>query len=256
MKNEPAIIVQNVSKTFYLDQLGVDTLKSRIFNVFSKKNKKVLKAIDDINLEVVKGETLGIIGRNGSGKSTLVKIMNGSFLPDKGGVVIRNGTHMMMNLGIGLSHELTARENIYISASTLGLRKRYIDEIFDQIIDFAELNGFVDTKIKFFSTGMIQRLSFSIAVNARADIMFLDEVFAVGDEVFKRKATKVLEQSWLEGRTVVIVSHSMGNIKKYCQRVLYLKKGVIAYLGDPETAIKMYHDDNAEAEKAAANGKS
>src|SRR5690606_13299158 len=205
MSNQAAIILRNISKTFYLDQLDSDTFRSRLFNSFRRNNKKVLKAINNINLEIAKGETLGIIGRNGSGKSTLVKIMNGSFIPDKGGEVIRNGTHMMMNLGIGLSHELTARENIYISGSTLGLRKKHVDQIFNQIIDFAELNGFVDTKIKHFSTGMIQRLSFSIAVNARADIMFLDEVFAVGDEVFRKKATKVLEKSWLEGRTVVIV---------------------------------------------------
>lgn len=252
MSHEPSLILKNVSKTFYLDQ-GADTLKGRLFNVLRKKEKKILRAVDSINLEMVKGETLGIIGRNGSGKSTLVRIMSGSFVPDKGGVVIRNGSYMLMNLGIGMSHELTARENIYVVGSTLGLRLKQISAIFDQIISFAELDGFVDTKIKYFSTGMIQRLSFSIAVNARADIMFLDEVFAVGDEVFRSKATKVLEKSWLEGRTVVIVSHSMAHIKKYCQRVLYLKKGKMVFLGDPDTAINMYHEDNVSDEKAIVN---
>lgn len=253
MTDTPSLILKNVSKTFYLNQRNSDTLKGKLFNVFRKSQKRILRAVDNISLEMHKGETLGIIGRNGSGKSTLVRIMSGSFVPDKGGQVIRNGSYMLMNLGIGMSHELTARENIYVVGSTLGLRLKQIDKIFDQIIGFAELQGFVDTKIKYFSTGMIQRLSFSIAVNAQADIMFLDEVFAVGDEVFKHKATKVLEKSWLEGRTVVIVSHSMGNIQKYCQRVLYLKNGKMVYLGDPETAIKMYHEDNVSDEIAATH---
>ncbi len=251
MIHEPSLILKNVTKTFHLNQRAADTLKGKIFNSFMRSEKKILKAVDNVSLEIAKGETLGIIGRNGSGKSTLIKIMSGSFVPDKGGVVIRNGSYMLLNLGIGLSHELTARENIYVVGSTLGLRLRKVEEIFDQIIDFAELKGFVDTKIKYFSTGMIQRLSFSIAVNARADIMFLDEVFAVGDEVFRSKATKVLEKNWLEGRTVVIVSHSMSHIQKYCQRVLYLKKGKMVYLGDPQTAIKLYHEDNVSDEITA-----
>jgi ABC-type polysaccharide/polyol phosphate transport system ATPase subunit len=127
-----------------------------------------------------------------------------------------------------------------------------VNSLFNQIVSFAELEEFVNTKIKHFSTGMIQRLSFSIAVNARADIMFLDEVFAVGDAVFRKRAVEVLEKSWIEGRTVIIVSHSMDNIKKYCQRVLYLKKGTVAFLGDPETAIKMYLEDSKVDEKTDA----
>jgi len=246
MTDQPAILVKNVSKTFYLNQFSTDTLKARLFSFIQKEDVKVLNALTDINLEVAKGESLGIIGRNGSGKSTLVKIMSGAFVPDKGGEVIRNGSSMLMNLGIGLSHELTASENIYVTASALGLSLKEIDKIFNNIIAFSELEEFVNTKVKFFSSGMIQRLSFSIAVNARADIMFLDEVFAVGDEVFKKKAVEVLEKSWIDGRTVVIVSHSMANIRNYCKRVLYLKKGKMAFLGDPETAIKRYMEDSEE----------
>lgn len=204
-------------------------------------------------MDVFPGEILGVIGRNGSGKSTLVKIMSGAFIPDKGGIVKRNGTSILLNLSVGISHELTARQNIYVCGSTLGLRIKQIDAIFDKILSFAELEGFADTKIKYFSSGMVQRLSFSIAVNVRAEIMFLDEVFAVGDELFRQKAIAELEKSWMNGRTVILVSHSMETIQQYCHRVLYMKKGKVAYLGDPQTAIALYHEDNEKAGTAAAS---
>lgn len=241
----PAIVVQNVSKTFTLAEKKRDSLKGALVRLFgSTKNQKKLKAVDDVSFEIKRGENFGIIGRNGSGKSTLVKIMSGAFIPDKGGEVIRNGSSMLLNLGVGMSHELTARQNIYVSGSALGMKIKEIDEIFDEIIAFAELEDFVDSKIKYFSSGMIQRLSFSIAVNAGADIMFLDEVFAVGDAKFKAKAIKVMEESWIKGRTIVMVSHSLSNISKYCSRALYLKKGKVAYLGDAEKAIQLYNKDN------------
>lgn len=251
--SEPVLVLKNVSKTFYLNEFRTQTLKERIFHAFKKNTAKAFRAVDGISLEVQKGETIGVIGRNGSGKSTLVKIMSGAFVPDEGGSVSRVGTSMLLNLSIGISHELTARQNVYVSGSTLGLRIRQIDAIFDDIIRFAELEGFADTKIKYFSSGMVQRLSFSIAVNVRADIMFLDEVFAVGDEMFRRKAIAELERSWINGRTVILVSHSMENIRTYCNRVLYMRKGKMAYLGEPETAIQMYYNDNGAVEKEAAN---
>ncbi|MEQ8926519.1 MAG: ATP-binding cassette domain-containing protein [Fulvivirga sp.] len=241
----PAILLKNVSKTFVLNEKKSGSLKSIFKQLLGRgKNKKKLKAVDSINFSIQKGENFGIIGRNGSGKSTLVKIMSGAFIPDKGGEVVRNGTSMLLNLGVGMSHELTARQNVYVSGSALGLKIKEIDERFDQIIQFAELEEFVDSKVKYFSSGMIQRLSFSIAVNAGADIMFLDEVFAVGDAKFKAKAIKVMEESWINGRTIIMVSHSLSNIKKYCKRALYLKNGKIAFLGDAKEAIELYNQDN------------
>ncbi len=195
-----------------------------------------------MDLEIRKGECFGIIGRNGSGKSTLVKILAGVYPVDTGYVKI-NGSTMLMNLGVGMSHELTARENIYVSGSVLGLKIKQIDLLFDKIIEFAELEEFVDTKIKYFSTGMLARLAFSIAVNAGADIMFLDEIFAVGDFKFQEKAVKIFEKSWIEGKTVVLISHSMDNIQKYCQRVAYLKHGELIHIGTPEETIPMYLND-------------
>jgi ABC-type polysaccharide/polyol phosphate transport system ATPase subunit len=144
-----------------------------------------------------------------------------------------------------MSQELTARENIYVSSSVLGLKIRTIDSVFDTIVDFAEIREFVDTKVKFFSSGMMARLAFSIAVNAGADIMFLDEIFAVGDVKFRDKAIKVFESSWIEGKTVVLVSHSMDVIEKYCTRAAFMRQGELIFLGDTREAIDMYLKDNA-----------
>jgi ABC-type polysaccharide/polyol phosphate transport system ATPase subunit len=151
---------------------------------------------------------------------------------------------MVMNLGVGMSHALTGRENIYISGSVLGLKIKEIDALFDKIVAFAELEEFIDTKIKFYSSGMVARLGFSIAVNAGADIMFLDEVFAVGDMKFREKAVKVLKSSWIEGRTVVLVSHNMETIKQYCNRAAYIKSGELVYFGNTDKAIELYKKDN------------
>ncbi|GAB2533652.1 ABC transporter ATP-binding protein [Rufibacter soli] len=196
-----------------------------------------------MSLEIMKGECIGLLGRNGSGKSTLVKLLAGVFPTDSGYVQVKGST-MLMNLGVGMSHELTARENVYVSGSVLGLRIKEVDAIFKEIIEFAELEEFVDTKIKFFSSGMVARLAFSIAVKAGADIMFLDEIFAVGDVKFQEKAIKVFESSWIEGKTVILVSHSMDVIRQYCNRALFLKHGELVYIGDTEKAIEMYMEDN------------
>jgi ABC-2 type transport system ATP-binding protein len=241
-KENIAIEIFKLHKTFHIRDDNYNTVKQRFFHLFNPTPIRHLHALKDIHFNVIKGECIGIIGGNGSGKSTLVKCMAGVYQPSQGFVKLK-GSMMLMNLGVGMSHELTARENIYVSGSALGLKISEIDKIFDQIIAFAELEEFVNTKIKYFSTGMGQRLSFSIAAHACADIMFLDEVFAVGDQKFLEKAVKVVEKSWIEGRTTVIVSHNMKIIEKYCKKVAYLKKGNMIYYGDPKTAINMYVDD-------------
>jgi ABC-2 type transport system ATP-binding protein len=139
---------------------------------------------------------------------------------------------------------LTARENIYVSASVLGLKIKDIDKIFSEIVDFAEIREFVDAKVKYFSSGMKARLAFSIAVNAGADIMFLDEIFAVGDVKFQEKAIQVFESSWIRGKTVILVSHNMDTVKKYCTRTAFMKYGKLEFFGDTEKAIELYLEDN------------
>ncbi len=242
-EKEYAIIAKNISKTFQISEDSHNTVKHRLFNLFNAPRRKQVLALKRMDIEIPKGECLGLIGRNGSGKSTLTKLLAGVYKTDTGYIKI-NGTTMLMNLGVGMSHELTARENIYVSGSVLGLKIKEVDAIFDQIVDFAELRDFIDTKIKFFSSGMVARLAFSIAVNAGADIMFLDEIFAVGDMKFQEKAIKVFESSWIKGKTVVLVSHTMDVIQKYCQHSAYLKGGELIFFGETKKAVELYLHDN------------
>ena len=244
MQNGIAITAKNISKTFHISEDSHNTVKHRLFNLFNPPKRKDVPALKLTSLEIKKGECIGLIGRNGCGKTTLTKVLAGVYPTDTGYIKI-DGSTMLMNLGIGMSHELTARENVYVSASVLGLKIKEVDAIFDEIIEFAEVQEFVDTKIKFFSSGMMARLAFSIAVNAGADIMFLDEIFSVGDMKFQEKAIKVFESSWIQGKTVVLVSHTMQVIKTYCNRSAFMKNGNIEFFGDTEKAIELYTADNA-----------
>lgn len=243
MKKALAIQAKGISKTFHISEDSHNTVKHRLFNLFNPPRAKKVQAIKPMDFEIYKGECIGLLGRNGCGKSTLIRLLAGVFPTDSGKIDIF-GTTLLMNLGVGMSHQLTARENIYVSASVLGLKIKEIDAIFDEIVDFAELRDFIDTKIKYFSSGMVARLGFSIAVNAGADIMFLDEIFAVGDMKFQEKAIKVFESSWIEGKTVILVSHSMDVVQKYCNRTAFMKNGSLIYFGDTDKAVQMYIDDN------------
>ena len=244
MQNGIAITARNISKTFHISEDSHNTVKHRLFNLFNPPKRKDVTALKNTSLEIRTGECIGLIGRNGCGKTTLTKVLAGIYPTDTGFVKI-NGSTMLMNLGVGMSHELTARENVYVSGSVLGLRIKEVDALFDKIIEFAEVQDFVDTKIKFFSSGMMARLAFSIAVNAGADIMFLDEIFSVGDMKFQEKAIKVFESSWIEGKTVILVSHGMEIIRRYCNRSAFMKNGNIEFFGDTEKAIELYTADNA-----------
>ena len=243
MENGIAITARNISKTFHISEDSHNTVKHRLFNLFNPPRRKDVLALKSTSLEINKGECIGLIGRNGCGKTTLTKVLAGVYPTDTGQIKI-NGSTMLMNLGVGMSHELTARENIYVSGSVLGLKIKEVDKLFDAIVDFAEIKDFIDTKVKFFSSGMMARLAFSIAVNAGADIMFLDEIFSVGDMKFQEKAIKIFESSWIQGKTVVLVSHGMEVIRKYCNRSAFMKFGQIEFFGDTEKAIELYKTDN------------
>jgi ABC-2 type transport system ATP-binding protein len=243
MDNHIAIQAVEISKTFHISEDSHNTVKHRLFNLFNPPRGKKVEALKPMSFEIRRGECIGLIGRNGCGKSTLVRLLAGVY-PATTGKIDIHGTTLLMNLGIGMSHELTARENIYVSASVLGLRIKEIDRIFDTIVDFAELREFLDTKIKYFSSGMVARLGFSIAVNAGADIMFLDEIFAVGDMKFQEKATKIFESSWIQGRTVILVSHTMETVRRYCHRTAYMAHGHLVFFGDTEEAVRLYTRDN------------
>lgn len=238
-----AIRVKDLKKDFVVDENNQSTAKNFFFNIFKNKSHRVtFHAIKPMSFDIKKGEIVGLIGTNGSGKSTLTRLIAGVYEPT-GGVVQISGTTMLMNLGIGMQAELTARENIYVSASILGLTIKQVDALFDDIVTFAELDDFVDRKIKFFSSGMKTRLSFSIALNAQADIILLDEIFAVGDSKFLKKATDAIETTMMNSqKTIILISHSMELIEKYCKTSLLLHNGALVYFGDTKTAIQYYYD--------------
>lgn len=240
MDSEIVIRIENVSKTFTLHKRGA-TLRSKLQALLSGKRTSKLKALENINLEIRKGEMFGIIGKNGSGKSTLVQIMNQAIYPDSGGKVISKGKCMRLAMGMGFNPELTARQNIYLSCSVLGLTKREIDIRFQEIISFAELEDFVETPAKYYSSGMKSKLLFSIAINAKAEIFLMDEFFGgVGDNQFREKADKLFKERFLTNSTIIIVSHNMSTIKKYCNRVMLLDKGKVIKIGTPEEVLKLY----------------
>lgn len=237
------ISLKNVSKTYYVSEEKIQTLRMYMRSIFHSKKKHSIKALKNVSLEIKQGETFGIIGRNGSGKSTLLNILMDSIKPDPGSKVKTKGRMIRLALGMGVDANLSARDNIYVNASILGLSFKKIGLIFHQIIEYAGLEEFVDTPVKFFSKGMAQRLLFSIAMHAEADIFLLDEFFGgVGDEDFKKKSDESFKKQIVDGKTIILVSHSMGTIAKFCNRVMWLHKGEIKLIGEPKNVIKEYKD--------------
>lgn len=242
MTNDPvAIKLGNVSKTFHIYDKASYTIRERFAHLFNPNKSRRIEALRNINLTVNKGEILGIIGRNGSGKSTLLKVMAGIYPADKGGKVILNGDYVRLTLGVGFNPEFTARQNIYLNGSLLGLTFRMIGNIFAQIIDFSELHDFVDTKLKYYSSGMVARLAFSIAIHVDSDIIFLDEfIGGVGDEKFMEKSQEIFQSSFVGRKTILLVSHDLQQIRKYCHRAVFMERGECIKIGDPEEIIDLY----------------
>ncbi|MCD4731631.1 MAG: ATP-binding cassette domain-containing protein [Bacteroidales bacterium] len=241
MEDRVVIELRNVNKTFTIRDKANDSIREKIFHLFDSNKKRKIHALKNINLEIKQGEFVGVIGRNGSGKSTLLQIMTGSFPPDRGGEAKINGKFVRLSLGMGFNKELTARENIYINASIIGLSLKKIGRVFQEIVDFAELEDFVDTKIKYFSRGMRSRLAFAIAIHSKADIILMDEFFGgVGDEKFRQKSDEVFKQTFLNGQTIVHVSHNLQTIRKYCDRVILMNKGVCELIDKPDIVIEKY----------------
>ena len=189
------------------------------------------------------GEVFGLIGRNGSGKSTLLRIIAGIYYPTHGQIHIPNGYRVgaMIELGVGFHPELTGKENILLGASIHGLSRKEIDEIYSDIVDFSELNSFMDVPLKNYSSGMHARLGFALAVNLNPDLLLVDEIFAVGDEEFQKKCIDRMTKFLTEGKTIIIVSHAAEVIKGFCDRVCLLDHGSLKFLGKPQDAIESYH---------------
>ncbi|KKQ21835.1 MAG: hypothetical protein US35_C0016G0009 [Parcubacteria group bacterium GW2011_GWA2_37_10] len=244
---DTAIKLSNVSKKFKIGcHKEQKTALAGIISFFSgKEAKKDFLALKNVSFSVRSGENLGIVGRNGSGKSTLLRILAGVYEPSSGEVTTKGNIVCLMGLGQGLSHKLTMRENIYLMGSVLGLSQRDIKIKFADIVDFSGLEKFLDTKIYQFSSGMVIRLNFSVMIHclhySKPDILLLDEVFGSGGDIdFEEKAIKKMEEFITGGATVVLASHDLDIIKKYCDRVIWLNEGEIFGAGNPQEIIFKY----------------
>lgn len=240
------IQIINVSKAFVIRHNKADSLKSKVIGVFYKRyreQREIFWALRDVTLNISPGEAFGLIGRNGSGKSTLLKVIAGIYPATHGEVQLRNGARLgtMIELGVGFHPELTGKENIFLGASIHGLNRRDIDKIYGAIVEFSELDSFMDTPVKNYSSGMQARLGFALAVNLNPDVLLVDEVLAVGDESFQRKCSDQIGKFRAQGKTIVFVSHSAEDVKNICDRACVLDHGRMVFLGQPAEAIERYH---------------
>lgn len=256
MDKDIAIKVENVSKTFKIPHEKVSSLRGAAVSLFSRnKGYEEFKALDNVSFEVKKGEFFGIIGRNGSGKSTLLKILAGIYQPDKvgvhpvksgkagakqfHGVKINGRISPFLELGIGFNPELSGRDNVYLNATVLGLSKKEIDEKFDSIVKFSELERFIDQKLKNYSSGMQVRLAFSVSIHANREILLMDEVLAVGDINFQKKCYEYFES--IKGiKTVLFVSHDLNNMKRFCDRSVLIMNGRMELIENTDVVIDKY----------------
>ncbi len=236
-----AIEVKDLSKTFHIVEDRKETLKALVSAFFKQGRTRSFKALDDINFNVRKGEFVGVIGRNGSGKSTLLKIIAGIYNPDpKSKVVVHGRLVPFLELGVGFNADLSGKENIYLNGTILGMTKKFLDQKFDEIVEFAELQEFIETPVKNYSSGMQVRLAFAVAIQTDADIFILDEVLAVGDAGFQQKSMAKIKELKTKGKTVLFVSHSMHLVKTICDRAILIDNHMIKADGNPETVTKIY----------------
>ena len=240
-KNNDGVVIKirNLYKDFKLNSDKPRTLKEKLIR---SKNNKVerITILKDINLDIKKGETVALIGTNGSGKSTLLKLMTKIIYPSKGTIEIVGKLTSLLELGAGFHPDFTGRENIYFNAAIFGLTKQEIEKRLDEIIEFSELGDFIDNPVRTYSSGMYMRLAFSIAINVDAEILLIDEILAVGDQHFQDKCFKKLTELKESDKTIVIVTHSMDQVKKLCSRAIWIKDGKVEMDGMPKDVIEKY----------------
>jgi ABC-2 type transport system ATP-binding protein len=248
------IVAENVSRRFRVYPQRHVTLKEAIVRRRHLRPVEVW-ALSDVSFGIEPGESVGFMGRNGSGKTTLLRVLAGVFRPTTGRLAVDGRVGSLLELGAGFHHDFTGRDNIYLSASIYGIRKHEIDRRFDDIVEFSELERFIDLPVRTYSAGMYMRLGFSIAVNVDADILLLDEVFAVGDEAFQRKCVDRILEFKREGKTIAFVSHSGPALERMCDRAILLRQGLVEYDGDTGEAIRRYQEllagEEDPAERAA-----
>ena len=236
-----AIEVREITKSFALPHEARSTLKEHFLHPLRRMTYEHQRALSDVSFEVMQGEFFGVIGPNGSGKSTLLKILAGIYRQDSGTVVVNGLLSPFIELGVGFNPELNARDNILINGTLLGLTRSQLDERFDPILEFAELERFADQKLKNYSSGMQLRLAFSIAIQVPFDILMLDEVLAVGDDAFQKKCFAVFDDLIQQtNKTIVFVGHDLTTMRLYCDRALYLQSGVVQAIGPVDEVVEQY----------------
>lgn len=242
-----AIKVDKVSKSFVLPHNKQNSIKGGLINVFNgDRSYEVQEVLKDVSFEIKKGEFFGIVGRNGSGKSTLLKMLAGIYTPTKGSIIVNGSLTPFIELGVGFNPELTGRENVFLNGALLGFNRTEMADMYDEIVEFAELERFMDQKLKNYSSGMQVRLAFSIAIRAQSDILILDEVLAVGDAAFQRKCTDYFTTLRKAGKTVALVTHDMSAVQKFCTKAIVIEKGTVIYAGSPEKAAELYSTNSLE----------
>ena len=259
MDSRNAIEVRNMSKYFKVEYDKANTLKDKLLH-WNRHNVERHQVLNNINLNIRKGETVALIGTNGSGKSTLLKLMTKIIFPNTGEITTNGKLTSLLELGAGFHQDFTGRENIYFNASIFGLTRKDIEARIDDIIEFSELGTFIDNPVRTYSSGMYMRLAFSVAINVDADILLIDEILAVGDQHFQDKCFAKLEELKESDKTIVIVTHSLDQVRKLCTRAIWIYKGEVRLDGDPVYVIDEYLDQVAkdhkeERKKAIESGK-
>jgi ABC-type polysaccharide/polyol phosphate transport system ATPase subunit len=247
----PALVVDDVSKRFRIPGERITTLKERAMHPLRQTPWRELTAVDRVSFSVASGEFFAVVGRNGSGKSTLLKCLAGIYAVDSGEMFVNGRVSTFIELGVGFNMELPARENVIINAAMLGLPPREARRRFDRVIEFAELEEFADLRLKNYSSGMLVRLAFAVMIQVDADVLLIDEVLAVGDASFQQKCFDEFARLRREGRTVILVTHDMGAVERFCDRALLLERGRAEMMGDTHEVSLRYLDLNFAREQAA-----
>ncbi len=250
-----AIVVKDVTKVFKLPHENYNGIKQLFLNFYKRGNRgyELQQALKGVSLDIKEGDFFAIAGRNGSGKSTLLKLLAGIYSPTKGHIHVNGKLTPFIELGVGFNPELTGRENVYLNGALLGFSHKEMKVMYPGIVEFAELERFMDQKLKNYSSGMQVRLAFSIAIRAKSDILLLDEVLAVGDAAFQQKCYDYFEELKKRGQTVVFVSHDMGAVRRFCTRAVYIKDGDLVLDGTPEEVAELYMTENIESIKQSAD---
>ena len=243
------IEVDNISKSFKIHHERHQTLKERLLHPKSGTTE-LFSALNNVNFSIAEGETVGIVGHNGSGKSTLLKCICGVLQPSSGEIRLRGSLAALLELGAGFQGELSGRDNVYLYGAMLGFSRKMVDRIFDEVVAFSEIEQFIDTQVKFYSSGMYVRLAFAVAVSVSPDILVVDEVLAVGDERFQQKCIDRIKKFQEEGRSILLVTHNADQVRSLCDRAIVLDSGVMIADGQASEALRVFREHQLEDAQA------